>query len=141
MARFRKSIKISPGVKLNLSKSGVSGTFGVKGASVNVGKNGTYLNTGIPGTGVYDRKRIGEGSNQQNYSALTPEEIELIKNKRMIFLAFSIILSVLITVLFFLKHWITGSIFSFFFLICISRYFSLRKKINSANSEGMTTGG
>jgi hypothetical protein len=65
MARFRKSVKIAPGVKLNLSKSGVSGTFGVKGASVNVGKDGAYLNTGIPGTGVYDRKKLGGGSAAQ----------------------------------------------------------------------------
>jgi hypothetical protein len=59
MARFRKSVKIAPGVKLNLSKSGVSGTFGAKGASINVGKDGAYLNTGIPGTGIYDRKKLG----------------------------------------------------------------------------------
>ncbi|WP_461255789.1 DUF4236 domain-containing protein [Treponema sp. R80B11-R83G3] len=57
--RFRKSIKIAPGVKLNVSKSGISGTFGVKGASVNVGKNGVFANTGIPGTGIYDRQKIG----------------------------------------------------------------------------------
>jgi hypothetical protein len=61
MAKFRKSIKIAPGVKLNLSKSGVSGTFGGPGASVNIGKNGAYLNTGIPGTGIYDRKKLGGG--------------------------------------------------------------------------------
>jgi len=56
--RFRKSIKIAPGLKVNVSKSGVSGTVGVKGASVNVGKNGAYLNTGIPGTGIYNREKI-----------------------------------------------------------------------------------
>jgi hypothetical protein len=64
MAKFRKSVKIAPGVKLNLSKSGVSGTFGVKGASVNVGKDGAYLNTGIPGTGIYDRKKLGGGATE-----------------------------------------------------------------------------
>jgi hypothetical protein len=56
--RFRKSIKIAPGIKLNLSKSGVSTTIGKKGLSVNVGERGTYLNTGIPGTGVYNRQRL-----------------------------------------------------------------------------------
>lgn len=35
--RFRKSIKICKGVRLNLSKSGVSATVGIKGASVNFG--------------------------------------------------------------------------------------------------------
>ena len=49
-----------------MSKSGVSGTFGVKGASVNVGKNGVYANTGIPGTGIYDRKRLDSAGNEIN---------------------------------------------------------------------------
>ena len=60
--RYRKSIKICKGVRLNLSKSGVSATIGVRGLSVNTGPRGTYLNTGIPGTGIYDRRKIGGGS-------------------------------------------------------------------------------
>ena len=56
--RFRKSVKICPGVKVNFSKSGVSTSIGAKGASVTVGKNGAYANIGIPGTGIYDRKKI-----------------------------------------------------------------------------------
>lgn len=60
--RFRKRIKIAPGVNINLSKSGISTTFGGKWGSVNVGKNGTYLNTGVRGTGFYRRDKIG-GSN------------------------------------------------------------------------------
>ena len=60
--RFRKRINIAPGVKINLSKSGISTTFGGKWGSVNVGKNGTYLNTGIRGTGFYRRDRIDSGN-------------------------------------------------------------------------------
>lgn len=56
--RFRKSIKILPGVKLNLSKSGISATVGIKGLSANVGSKGVYLNTGIPGTGIYNREKL-----------------------------------------------------------------------------------
>lgn len=56
--RFRKSVKVCPGVRLNFSKSGVSTSIGVKGASVTVGKKGVYANYGVPGTGIYDRKRI-----------------------------------------------------------------------------------
>jgi hypothetical protein len=65
--RFRKPLKIAPGIKLNLSKSGVSTTIGKKGLSVNVGERGTYLNTGIPGTGVYNRQRLdgAGGSNTE----------------------------------------------------------------------------
>lgn len=56
--RFKKYITIFPGVRLNISKSGISFTFGTKGASVNMAKDGAYLNTDIPGTGVYNRKKI-----------------------------------------------------------------------------------
>jgi len=50
--RFRKTIKILPGVKMNLSKGGVSFTFGSKGYHVNVGKRGVRQTVGIPGTGL-----------------------------------------------------------------------------------------
>lgn len=57
--RFRKSVKIAKGVKLNLSKTGASFTLGTgKGISVNLGNKGAYLNWSIPGTGVYDRVRL-----------------------------------------------------------------------------------
>ena len=61
--RFRKRIRVFPGFTLNLSKSGMSATLGVRGCSVNIGKNGRYLNTGIPGTGLYDRKKIDNPNN------------------------------------------------------------------------------
>lgn len=67
--RYRKYIKIAPGVKMNLSKGGVSATFGGKGASVSVGKNGAYLNTGIPGTGLYNRQKLF--SNKKRISTRT----------------------------------------------------------------------
>lgn len=54
--RFRKRIKVLPGVTINFSKSGISTTIGIKGASINVGKNGVYGNAGIPG--IYMRERL-----------------------------------------------------------------------------------
>ena len=57
--RFRKSIKLTKGVKLNLSKTGASVTLGGgKGLSFNLGNKGAYLNWSIPGTGIYDRVRL-----------------------------------------------------------------------------------
>lgn len=64
--RLRKSIKIAPGVKLNLSKSGISTTIGKRGASINVGKKGTYSNIGVPGTGISMRNKIGGGNSSSN---------------------------------------------------------------------------
>lgn len=56
---YRKRIKIAPGLYANISNRGVSTTIGGKGLSVSVGKRGTYLNTSIPGTGLYSRRKIG----------------------------------------------------------------------------------
>lgn len=56
--RFRKTISLGKGVRLNVSKSGVSTSVGPRGASVTFGKNGTYANLGIPGTGLSYRERI-----------------------------------------------------------------------------------
>lgn len=50
--RFRKSFKIAPGVRLNLSKSGIGMSAGVRGARVGVNSRGTYTSVGIPGTGI-----------------------------------------------------------------------------------------
>jgi hypothetical protein len=57
--RFRKSFKVIPGVKLNLTNRGLSATFGAAAFSVNVGPRGVYRNVSIPGTGIWDRQRIG----------------------------------------------------------------------------------
>lgn len=64
--RYRKRIKIAPGIYINISKSGVSTTIGPRGASINIGENGTYVNAGIPGTGLYERQRIDRGCNTEN---------------------------------------------------------------------------
>lgn len=60
--RFRKSVKLFPGVRVNLSRRGISTTVGVRGLSVNLGPSGAYLNQGIPGTGLYSRTKIGGDS-------------------------------------------------------------------------------
>lgn len=64
--RFRKRVKLFPGVHLNFSLTGVSTTIGVRGLSVNLGSKGAYLNTGIPGTGLYNRQKIGGAGKQMN---------------------------------------------------------------------------
>ncbi len=50
--RFRKSLKLLPGVRLNVGTGGASLSLGVRGASVNVGTRGARMTVGIPGTGL-----------------------------------------------------------------------------------------
>lgn len=70
--RFRKSIKLAPGLRMNLSGSGLSWSLGPRGASVGIGKRGTYLNTGIPGTGLYAREKLSGGASSSARSSLSP---------------------------------------------------------------------
>ena len=59
--RFRRSIRIAPGLRLNVSTRGLSTTIGARGASLNLGSRGAYLNVGLPGSGVSYREKIGGG--------------------------------------------------------------------------------
>lgn len=56
--RFRRSVRLFPGVRLNFSGSGVSTTIGVRGAGITLGPHGAYANVGLPGTGLSYRTRI-----------------------------------------------------------------------------------
>lgn len=73
--RYRKTIKICKGVRVNVSKSGISYTLGIPGASVSVGSRGTYANVGIPGTGISSRQRITAPSQSTPAPAVSPTEI------------------------------------------------------------------
>lgn len=59
--RFRRSVKLAPGLRLNFSGSGMSLSAGPRGASLNFGSRGAFFNAGIPGTGLYGRQRIASG--------------------------------------------------------------------------------
>jgi hypothetical protein len=59
--RFRKTISVLPGVKVNLSKTGVSTSVGGKGATLNIGHGKKNVTLGIPGTGLSYRT---QASNQ-----------------------------------------------------------------------------
>jgi hypothetical protein len=50
--RFRRSIKILPGIRLNFGKRGISTSIGVRGAHVTFGKTRTRTTVGLPGSGM-----------------------------------------------------------------------------------------
>src|SRR4051812_17972808 len=50
--RFRKGMSIIPGVKLNISKTGLSVSLGQKGMTYNIGRKGTRTTVGLPGSGA-----------------------------------------------------------------------------------------
>lgn len=80
--RFRKSVTIAPGVRLN---------FGGKSSSISVGKKGCRfsINTkgkktvslGIPGTGVYYSKSFGGSKKKRSYKSDSYSKMDEIKEK------------------------------------------------------------
>lgn len=67
---FRRRIKIAPGVHINLSKGGINTSIGPKGAKITIGKTGTYLNTSIPGTGLYSRTKLFSSGKSDSLNSL-----------------------------------------------------------------------
>jgi len=50
--RFRRTFTLFPGVKVNVSKGGMSLTVGRKGIHLNFSKQGVRQTTGLPGSGL-----------------------------------------------------------------------------------------
>ena len=82
---FRKSIKILPGVKLNLSKTGISVSAGVRGARITVGKRGTHATVGLPGTGLSVTKKIGGKSKAKASQEIKAKPITKLSKEEMNF--------------------------------------------------------
>lgn len=81
--KFRKSVKIAPGVKLNIGKKSIGISAGNKygGISVN-SKNGARVRVSAPGTGLSYSEKVSKkaftknnASNKQEKSHLTTDEI------------------------------------------------------------------
>ena len=61
--RFRQSMKLLPGLRLNFSKETVGLSFGVPGARYTMNSKGRRtFSTGIPGTGLYNVETLSSGT-------------------------------------------------------------------------------
>ncbi len=74
--RFRKSIKVFPGVRLNFGKKGfTSATFGRGWFSSNISKRGVKHTFSVPGTGIsYQTETVGPSSQTQPNVLYKPTE-------------------------------------------------------------------
>lgn len=67
--RARRSIKIVPGVRLNISAKSIGVSAGVKGARISVNSSGRVTRTvGIPGTGISHVSTVSSGSSRTTQS-------------------------------------------------------------------------
>jgi hypothetical protein len=63
--RFRRSIRLARGMRINLSKSAPSLSVGRPGVTVNINAQGTRTTVGLPGSGLSyltNRMRWAQGS-------------------------------------------------------------------------------
>lgn len=71
--RFRKSIKILPGVKLNLGKKSAGVSVGTTGARYSVNSSGRKTSTvGVPGTGLSYSKSSGGKKSDKGSNTVLP---------------------------------------------------------------------
>lgn len=74
--RFRRSVRLLPGVRVNLSKSGASLSLGRRGAWFTIGPRGTRATVGLPGTGIsYTTNLPLHQAGHRPESAQAPEEL------------------------------------------------------------------
>jgi tetratricopeptide (TPR) repeat protein len=76
--RFRRSMKLMPGVRLNFNKDSIGLSLGVKGAHYTVNSKGRRtISAGIPGTGLYSVETLSSGRNTRSsrQSSEPPQEI------------------------------------------------------------------
>lgn len=64
--RFRKTINLGNDIRMNISSgSGVSYSFGSRGNTTTIAKDGIYKNVSIPGTGISCRSKISDNKTKK----------------------------------------------------------------------------
>jgi hypothetical protein len=79
--RFRRSLKIAPGIRWNISKGGTSWSFGPRGFKLNVGKRGIRRTISVPGTGLSHSQMIS-GPPESGQSGSTSRTLASIQESR-----------------------------------------------------------
>ena len=72
--RFRRSFMIFPGVKVNVSKGGISFSVGKRGATLNFSKRGVRQTVGIPGSGLSHSSYIIKNRPEEDENDNEPEK-------------------------------------------------------------------
>jgi Protein of unknown function (DUF4236) len=62
--RFHRSIRLAPGIHVNLGLHGAGLSVGRRGLHVGVNRRGIYTSAGIPGTGIYAVHHIRNSAQQ-----------------------------------------------------------------------------
>ena len=70
--RFRRTLKIAPGLRLNFNKNSVGLSIGPRGAKYTINSSGRRTaSVGIPGSGLYYTESVGGGKSEAEFDPLT----------------------------------------------------------------------
>ena len=72
--RFHRQFTLLPGVKVNVSKTGMSITIGGKGFHLNLSKRGVMQTTNLPGKGLSHRSYIFKSDQDEEEKEDTRED-------------------------------------------------------------------
>ncbi len=70
--RFYKRIRLIPGLRVNLSRSGASLSIGHRGAWYTIGQRGQRVTLGLPGTGIFYTQRLPPAGAPHNAQPAPP---------------------------------------------------------------------
>lgn len=74
--RFRRTFTLFPGVKVNVSKGGMSFTVGKKGFHLNFSKRGVRQTVGLPGSGISHTSYLykNDQDDEETHNDVDPSE-------------------------------------------------------------------
>jgi uncharacterized protein DUF4236 len=72
--RIRKSFNLFPGVKMNMSKGGMSITVGRRGFHLNFSKRGVRQTVGLPGSGISESSYLFKNKDEEDKKETEKEE-------------------------------------------------------------------
>src|SRR4051794_15350217 len=79
--RFRRTLSLLPGVRLNFGATGASVSVGPKGARLTVGPKGVRATAGIPGSGMFYSQNFSAKPTEQREVNPSPELDEVIRRR------------------------------------------------------------
>jgi len=71
--RIRKTFTLFPGVRVNLSKGGMSISVGKQGFTLNFSKRGVRQTTGLPGTGISHTSYLFKNDDEEDEKEMKKE--------------------------------------------------------------------
>jgi hypothetical protein len=118
--RFRRSIKIGPGIRWNIGKKSTSFSIGPRGLKLTAGSRGVRTTVGIPGTGISYTSELGRHHGHHTAQPLDPATSSTPQDRRVGALAVTVLMGVITVAAFALSAPVTGAVCGLLALLAFS---------------------